>query len=128
MKNKKKSGSRYKPVTIHDMRDRLHSGRYASFKNFLAGIKQTHLPKDQQDVLIKDGELFFSGKQPKKKKKKNDYNVSILSRNAAMTPWAVVFYRIVRDEKSKKMILDFLRAALDAEQTLPEIVSSLEQV
>src|SRR5690606_40682103 len=110
MKNKKKSGSRYKPVTIHDMRDRLHSGRYASFKNFLAGIKQTHLPKDQKDVLIKEGELFFSGKQPKKKK--NNYNESIISRNNAMTPSSAVFYCIVRDdERRKKMIEDLLPAA-----------------
>lgn len=114
--------------TYKRMERRLNAGKYQSHRYFINAVARAKLGVGEDKKLLKLGkEIFVQGTLATTtvRKKRRSKPTHAMHHHVAQTPWAVAFHRVVSDPDTKRIVSDFLRSALDAEQTLPDLVDSL---
>lgn len=112
---------------------KLHAGKYKSIGTLRSAIARAKVSPKESKALTKLGDtIFLQGELQNMRVRKRPAKRGRTGRPAqhfhAVTPWAVAFHRVVTDDEMKGKVLDFLRAALDSEITLPDLVESMELI
>jgi hypothetical protein len=115
--------------TFTRIEKRLYSGKYKSHSYFNSAVARAKLSNGEDKKLLKLGKAVFLQEElattTVRKKRRSKGKGYSAHHHVAQTPWAVAFHRVVSDAETKRVVIDFLRSALDAEQTLPDLVDSL---